>query len=124
MIGLGSTLALVGAAPTSSVPIRSEAHAPELVTRQSPAPPVSAEASSSSDLSNSDLARAIVLSKADVPEHLSGDGVVVLRLDCHARAVEVQGALLNSLALEACRAHGREATTESVGGSQIAAYNR
>lgn len=61
---------------------------------------------------SADLAKAIMLSKADAPQHLNDDGIVLLRLDRHARATEVAEALLHSPALESCRSLVAEAQCE------------
>jgi len=64
------------------------------------------------DQENSDLAKAMVRSKAEAPAISSGDGVVMLRLDRRARAVEVASALLEAPALAMCRARVVEAGCE------------
>jgi len=66
----------------------------------------------SDDKLNADLAQAILLSKTEIPEMLSDDGVVLLRLDRHARASEVTTVLLKAACLEACRASVSEAQCE------------
>jgi len=52
---------------------------------------------------SSELAQAVLLSKADRPAELSADGVVLLRLDRHAQAEEVKSALLCAPELASCR---------------------
>jgi len=64
------------------------------------------------DQENSDIAEAMMRSKADAPVVSSGDGVIMLRLDRRARAQEVTDALLEAPALAACRARVEEAGCE------------
>jgi len=61
---------------------------------------------------NADVADAIVRSKADAPQWLTPDGVVLLRLTRHAKAVEVATALTSAPELEHCRALVYEAGCE------------
>jgi len=61
---------------------------------------------------NSDLAVALSSSKADSPPCFNADGVVLLRLTCHARAAAVANALRTSPALAACRAVVEDAGCE------------
>eukprot|EP00419_Tripos_fusus_P013832 CAMPEP_0172748588 /NCGR_PEP_ID=MMETSP1074-20121228/145355_1 /TAXON_ID=2916 /ORGANISM="Ceratium fusus, Strain PA161109" /LENGTH=496 /DNA_ID=CAMNT_0013580337 /DNA_START=51 /DNA_END=1538 /DNA_ORIENTATION=- len=61
---------------------------------------------------NSELLEALRNSKADSPAELNGDGVVLLRLDRHARAEEVVQALLSEPSLAACRGSLEEAGCE------------
>merc|ERR1712046_305651 len=52
---------------------------------------------------NSELMAAVLSSKADAPNELSADGVVLFRLDRRARTEEVTNALLQAPALARCR---------------------
>jgi len=61
---------------------------------------------------NSELLEALRNSKADSPAELNSDGVVLLRLDRHARAEEVAQALLSEPLLAACRSSVEEARCE------------
>eukprot|EP00747_Dinoflagellata_sp_TGD_P033340 gnl/TRDRNA2_/TRDRNA2_136557_c0_seq1.p1 gnl/TRDRNA2_/TRDRNA2_136557_c0~~gnl/TRDRNA2_/TRDRNA2_136557_c0_seq1.p1 ORF type:complete len:444 (+),score=64.31 gnl/TRDRNA2_/TRDRNA2_136557_c0_seq1:155-1333(+) len=73
---------------------------------------INASVAEAVERANSDLAAALAVSKGDIPPSLNADGVVLLRLDRHARAAEVGTALRESPALAACRAIVQEAGCE------------